>query len=308
MTTTSHLLKALQSSRLFQFTHLTSSQLPSTTTTQIQKDALSSLHRRIPIYLASTIAFLSISVMTHTNDDYYIYYPLPFAIDIGEGASMMPTMIPGEVYLRDCWSDRFFSFDLLRRILPTGRDTTGDVAMNSNTETRLYKRPYQKGDIVTIYNPHTQNLICKRIIGISGDTIHVFGQYAQSYHEESNTNIDLGVPPDNKYPIPYCIKEAQRQTIQQKYLTTMTVPQDHVWVEGDNPLYSIDSRHFGPLPLSSLRGRVSLRLWPIRRGFGDGRFDGCWLSLDRPRPFMSGDEIVACGVCGVKKVEEERKV
>lgn len=35
-----------------------------------------------------------------------------------------------------------------------------------------------------------------------------------------------------------------------------------VWVEGDNPFGSSDSRTLGALPTESLRGRVLMRLWP----------------------------------------------
>ena len=35
-----------------------------------------------------------------------------------------------------------------------------------------------------------------------------------------------------------------------------------VWVEGDNPFGSTDSRTVGPLAADSVRGRVVLRLWP----------------------------------------------
>lgn len=37
---------------------------------------------------------------------------------------------------------------------------------------------------------------------------------------------------------------------------------DRVWVEGDNPFGSTDSRAFGALPADSVCGRVLLRLWP----------------------------------------------
>jgi nickel-type superoxide dismutase maturation protease len=35
-----------------------------------------------------------------------------------------------------------------------------------------------------------------------------------------------------------------------------------VWVEGDNPFGSTDSRTIGALPPDSVRGRVLVRLWP----------------------------------------------
>jgi hypothetical protein len=35
-----------------------------------------------------------------------------------------------------------------------------------------------------------------------------------------------------------------------------------IWVEGDNPFGSTDSRTLGALPAAALRGRVIGRLWP----------------------------------------------
>lgn len=37
---------------------------------------------------------------------------------------------------------------------------------------------------------------------------------------------------------------------------------ERVWLEGDNPFGSTDSRTLGELPRSVLRGRVLLRIWP----------------------------------------------
>jgi hypothetical protein len=39
-------------------------------------------------------------------------------------------------------------------------------------------------------------------------------------------------------------------------------PDGSVWLEGDNPFGSTDSRQFGPVPARAVRGRVVLRLWP----------------------------------------------
>ncbi|EGZ13275.1 hypothetical protein PHYSODRAFT_514747 [Phytophthora sojae] len=35
----------------------------------------------------------------------------------------------------------------------------------------------------------------------------------------------------------------------------ITVPKGHVWVEGDNPTCSVDSRHYGAVPVALLVGR-----------------------------------------------------
>ena len=42
------------------------------------------------------------------------------------------------------------------------------------------------------------------------------------------------------------------------------VPDGHVWLEGDNPANSSDSRNYGPVPAALIVGRVVARLWPLR--------------------------------------------
>ncbi|WCJ28073.1 Mitochondrial inner membrane protease subunit 1 [Euphorbia peplus] len=43
------------------------------------------------------------------------------------------------------------------------------------------------------------------------------------------------------------------------------VPEGRCWVEGDNLLTSMDSRHFGPVPLGLIKGRVTHIVWPPSR-------------------------------------------
>ena len=41
------------------------------------------------------------------------------------------------------------------------------------------------------------------------------------------------------------------------------VPEGHVWLQGDNLSNSTDSRHYGPVPLGMVQGRVVLKIWPL---------------------------------------------
>jgi nickel-type superoxide dismutase maturation protease len=41
--------------------------------------------------------------------------------------------------------------------------------------------------------------------------------------------------------------------------------EEEIWVEGDSPDGSTDSRHFGPVRMEHVRGRVRLVWWPLGR-------------------------------------------
>lgn len=38
-----------------------------------------------------------------------------------------------------------------------------------------------------------------------------------------------------------------------------------LWLLGDNAGHSIDSRHFGPVPVDRIQGRIVWRYWPLER-------------------------------------------
>ncbi|XP_074637848.1 mitochondrial inner membrane protease subunit 1-like [Acropora palmata] len=41
------------------------------------------------------------------------------------------------------------------------------------------------------------------------------------------------------------------------------IPKGHVWLLGDNPNWSKDSRHFGAVPYGLIRGRAWFKVWPL---------------------------------------------
>lgn len=51
------------------------------------------------------------------------------------------------------------------------------------------------------------------------------------------------------------------------------VPKGHVWLAGDNLDYSRDSRHYGPVPVGLIKGKVVARIWPSPKWFENGLVD-----------------------------------
>ena len=172
----------------------------------------------------------------------------PYKVSAVEGASMLPTFA-----------------------------AQGDLVMNeTGAWFRLFGRdiPYQIGDIIVWKNPNNsgQAMSVKRIIGLEGDEIRRFGEHVYLYVDDPN----WGIADD-----PSCQDYDPDGTMSMS--RTVVVPKGHVWVEGDNPPFSKDSRHYGPLPKEWLRGRIISRIWPI---------GGPRLTRERPVP-VSMEELVA---------------
>jgi len=74
----------------------------------------------------------------------------------------------------------------------------------------------------------------------------------------------------------------------------LTVPDGHVWLEGDNPNNSSDSRSYGALPVALLQGRVVARIWPLR--------GGAWMRRgarpQQPKQHNSGSTVLPAGYQG----------
>ena len=166
---------------------------------------------------------------------------------------MEPTILNGSYtcVLMEKWSHRIFG---LETTYHAGEEDNKNVESNSTTdETRsdsngkdidkLLSRVYevfggiwkqhftsglQHGDVIIMKHPIKDGQVCKRIIGMPGDTI------------------------------------VRTDGIGDEYSSQCLVPPGHMWVEGDNTLNSSDSRFYGTVPASLVVGKVICRLWPLR--------------------------------------------
>ncbi len=106
----------------------------------------------------------------------------------------------------------------------------------------------ERGDIVVFKPPpsaiiNKDEVFIKRVIALPGETI----------------SIKNGVVFINGAPLaePYINEEPR------KNFGPLTIPDNHIFVMGDNRNYSYDSRFWGPLPIDNLIGKAELRYFPL---------------------------------------------
>lgn len=155
---------------------------------------------------------------------------------------------------------------------------------------------HQTGDVILWLDPATKRVSCKRIIGLPGDVVKRFGQYARLYQDDNTPKYGISWPSSIQQQ-----KDKQEMTKWDPDFETNTgvdrefiVPGDHVWVEGDCPLFSLDSRQYGPIPISQVVGRLVLRVWPLTDSLyfqGLACRQSLWMRQNsRPVPFATAEE------------------
>lgn len=125
---------------------------------------------------------------------------------------------------------------------------TGDYILTSRVTYKF--RKIERGDVVVFKSPKNPDIeYIKRIIGLPGDVINISNgvvkindiQLAENYIAATTNLWDGGCIKDN---VPY------------------TVPQDYIFVMGDNRPRSSDSREFCAITIDSVIGDVFYRYFP----------------------------------------------
>jgi len=118
-----------------------------------------------------------------------------------------------------------------------------------------------RGDMIVFGNPSQTNNevsdLIKRVVALPGETLQVQdgkvyidgNLMIEPYLAASETTSDFSTPAG-------CISSLEKANI-------CVVPDDHVFVMGDNRWNSRDSRIFGPIPVESIVGRAFVRVWPL---------------------------------------------
>jgi signal peptidase I len=129
------------------------------------------------------------------------------------------------------------------------------------TWARITGHPYipKRGDIIVFLenglyglNDSGSDQLIKRVIGLPGDRVVIKNGYVTIY-DKAHPN---GFRPDKTLPygkvIPYTSGNID-----------LVVPANEVFVMGDNRGDSLDSRIFGPVPVSNIIGQLVVRIYPL---------------------------------------------
>lgn len=97
--------------------------------------------------------------------------------------------------------------------------------------------------------------LVKRVIALPGERVVVKGGSITVYNQENPE----GFNPDEIDPYGEVITTTSGDV-------DVVVPEDSVFVCGDNRPQSLDSRAFGPVPMKDLVGKLTLRVYPFGKG------------------------------------------
>jgi len=137
-------------------------------------------------------------------------------------------------------------------------------------------RDIHRGDVIVFKYPENPDRdFIKRVIGLPGETIelknkkvHVNGQALDEPY------VHFLTPPSADY------QEVTSYDLRERF-GPVTVPQDAYFVMGDNRDNSQDSRYWGFLPRSYVKGRALVIYWSYESGREDYLDEGLGASLKR---------------------------
>lgn len=120
----------------------------------------------------------------------------------------------------------------------------------------LHWKAPQRGDIVTFIDPDgSGSTLIKRVIATEGQVVDLRDGYVIVDGEILDEDYVLGKP---SYPL-----TGHAANLTEDISYPYTVPEDSVWLMGDNRLVSLDSRYFGAVPLSSVTSKALFIYWPF---------------------------------------------
>ncbi len=144
--------------------------------------------------------------------------------------------------------------------------------------------PVGRGDLVVFEFPNDRRLdrVC-RCVAIAGDAVeirdgitYVNGAAYESALDDpaaDHSCVPRGSPCSCPEPHTYLAPGGLQHGAFNREFGPIVVPEDHVFVMGDNRYNSLDSRYFGPVPRDHVKARPDFIYWSVdaNRGLRVGR-------------------------------------
>ncbi len=133
-----------------------------------------------------------------------------------------------------------------------------------------YRGP-QRGDVVVFKFPEDPRRdFIKRCVAVAGDTVEIRGK-------ELFVNGELQVEPMVVHKDPRVFEDSPLIPASNRIRDNfgpLTVPEGTIFCLGDNRDNSLDSRFWGPVPLTYVKGRAVLIYWSYETGRDDWQWQG----------------------------------
>lgn len=167
-----------------------------------------------------------------------------FSMTEVNGESMEPTFVDGE---------KIFIYKLGYSF---SQPKAGEIAILSKSESKkgiIINTITEGKDIIdNIYSKITKNIevkyIIKRVIAVPGDVVDIKDGYVTVNGQKLEESYVRGQTFENS-----------------NFSYPLTIPENKVFVLGDNRENSTDSRMLGLIDYEQIKGKVVFRLWPVKR-------------------------------------------
>lgn len=168
--------------------------------------------------------------------------------------SMRPTLEPGQRLILNRWVRT-------TKQMPSRGDIITFEAPSDDSY--IFPSEFNPSDVVANYSNEPTGFFSKfvyyvleigkesyikRVIGLPGDHVQI---------KDNKVYIN-----EQEYDEPYIADTVITSTDNMAY-TDLIVPENCVFVMGDNREHSTDSRAFGCIPLEKIEGKVWIRFWPF---------------------------------------------
>ncbi len=169
-----------------------------------------------------------------------------------KGTSMIFSLYPEDKLFLSTWSTNFAEVPERGEVITFEAPSVLNLESSKNYIAIYDKNSRSFGDKVLYYSLGiSKSSFIKRVIGLPGDHIEI-----------KNNCVYIN---GEKYQEDYIIGAMKTDMSRGGICDDVIVPENCVYVLGDNRSASMDSRKFGCIPVYKIEGKVIWRWWPINK-------------------------------------------